>query len=95
MPRLIEPQIRPAFIERAVRSNWTLMRMVSVFAIAVELFNMGRVLFGTEARLGTLNNRIYFGFYASLFLAGAAFLVIGIACIALVVYAGRGPRWSK
>ena len=25
----------------------------------------------------------------------AAFLVIGIACIALVVYAGRGPRWSK
>lgn len=78
MPRLIEPQIRPAFIERAVRSNWTLMRMVSVFAIAVELFNMGRVLFGTEARLGTLNNRIYFGFYASLFLAGAAFLVIDV-----------------
>ena len=78
MPRLIEPQIRPAFIERAVRSNWTLMRMVSVFAIAVELFNMGRVLFGTEARLGTLNNRIYFGFYASLFLAGAAFLAIDV-----------------
>ena len=25
----------------------------------------------------------------------AVFLVIGIACIALVVYAGRGPRWSK
>lgn len=78
MLRLIEPQIRPAFIERAVRSNWTLMRMVSVFAIVVELFNMGRVLFGTEARLGTLNNRIYFGFYASLFLAGAAFLVIDV-----------------
>ena len=78
MLRLIESQIRPAFIERAVRSNWTLMRMVSVFAIAVELFNMGRVLFGTEARLGTLNNRIYFGFYASLFLAGAAFLVIDV-----------------
>ena len=78
MPRLIEPQIRPAFIERAVRSNWTLMRMVSVFAIVVELFNMGRVLFGTEARLGTLNNRIYFGFYASLFLAGAAFLAIDV-----------------
>ena len=78
MLRLIEPQIRPAFIERAVRSNWTLMRMVSVFAIVVELFNMGRVLFGTEARLGTLNNRIYFGFYASLFLAGAAFLAIDV-----------------
>ena len=72
---IIQPQLRQAFIERAVRANWILMKMVAVYAIVVELFNMARVLLMTQARLSTLNNRIYFGFYASLFAAGALFLL--------------------
>ena len=78
MPRYIQPQIRPAFIEKAVRANWFLMKMVALFAVAVELFNMARVLFMTSARLSTLNNRIYFSFYASLFAAALLFLAVDL-----------------
>lgn len=45
MPRHIQPQIRPAFVEQAVRSNWALIKVISVFAVGVELFNIIRVIF--------------------------------------------------
>ena len=45
MPRHIQPQIRPAFVEQAVRSNWALIKVISVFAVGVELVNIIRVIF--------------------------------------------------
>lgn len=74
MPRHIQPQIRPAFVEQAVRSNWALTKVISVFAVGVELFNIIRVIFYSPSGLTTPNNWTYFAFYASLFLAAAVFL---------------------
>ena len=74
MPRHIQPQIRPAFVEQAVRSNWALIKVISVFAVGVELFNIIRVIFYSPSGLTTPNNWTYFAFYASLFLAAAVFL---------------------
>ena len=74
MPRHIQPQIRPAFVEQAVRSNWALIKAISVFAVGVELFNIIRVIFYSPSGLTTPNNWTYFAFYASLFLAAAVFL---------------------
>ena len=73
MPRHIQPQIRPAFVEQAVRSNWALIKVISVFAVGVELFNIIRVIFYSPSGLTTPNNWTYFAFYASLFLAAAVF----------------------
>ena len=51
MPRHIQPQIRPAFVEQAVRSNWALIKAISVFAVGVELFNIIRVIFYSPSGL--------------------------------------------
>ena len=61
-------------MEQAVRSNWALIKVISVFAVGVELFNIIRVIFYSPSGLTTPNNWTYFAFYASLFLAAAVFL---------------------
>ena len=68
-PRSVRP-----FVEQAVRNNWALTKVISVFAVGVELFNIIRVIFYSPSGLTTPNNWTYFAFYASLFLAAAVFL---------------------
>ena len=67
-------EIKDAFWEDAVRKNRVTLLLVSIMIFGMELFNMGRVLFMTESRLGTANNRRYFFMYLTLFL-GAALLL--------------------
>ena len=67
MPRHIQPQIRPAFVSRRVRSNWALIKVISVFAVGVELFNIIRVIFYSPSGLTTPNNWTYFAFMPACF----------------------------
>lgn len=68
------------FRERSVSSNQTFLRIGAVFGLIVELFNMSRVLFFSSVKLGTWNNRIYFGFYLTYFIFCAAFLFLDCYC---------------
>ena len=67
--------MRMDFIQEAVRLNRMLLRVICGGTILVELFNIIRVLFFSDSGLGTLNNRIYFGFYVFLAAACAVFLL--------------------
>ena len=66
-------EVKDAFWEDAVRKNRVTLLLVSIMIFGMELFNMGRVLFMTESRLGTANNRRYFFMYLTLFL-GAVYV---------------------
>ena len=66
------------FKEKAVAINQRILRAAAVFAVLVELFNMARVLLFTNAKLGTLNNRIYFSFYLVYFTLSAVFLIVDL-----------------
>ncbi|HIT34544.1 MAG TPA: GGDEF domain-containing protein [Candidatus Faecousia intestinigallinarum] len=67
------------FLKQSLHVNQTILRTVAFFSAAVELFNIIRVLFLSNSGLGTLNNRIYFGYYLALFLCAAVFLVLDYA----------------
>ena len=69
-------KIEPEFIEASVASNRILLRISCIFTGIVELLNMMRVLVFSTAGLGTLNNRIYFGFYTVLFSCSVIFLIV-------------------
>ena len=68
------------YLKLSVKMNRKIVIAVSWFAILVELFNIIRVLFFTNSRLGTLNNRIYFGFYLFLLVWALAYLVLERFC---------------
>lgn len=76
MSRYLEPRIRAQFVNKAVRYNWLLMNMVAAFGIVTQLFNIARVLLWNRVGLGTLNNRIYFGFYVALLVLSVVFLIV-------------------
>ena len=63
------------YIEEAFRNNRLLCIVASVFCLAVEGFNIIRVLFGSDSGLNTLNNRIYFGFYTFLLVCSILYLI--------------------
>ena len=58
--------IRQDFLRELVKKNDLSLRIICMIAIVVELYNIARVLFLSQVRLGTLNNRIYFGAYCLL-----------------------------
>lgn len=64
------------FLKQSLHVNRIILRTVAFFAAAVELFNIIRVLFLSNSGLGTLNNRIYFGYYLTLFISAAVFLIL-------------------
>ncbi len=72
----IPARLEQDFVEEAVRINGLVMTAVSLFAIAVEIFNVIRVLFLSNSGLTTLNNRIYFTFYLFLFAAAVSYLAV-------------------
>lgn len=77
MSRYLEPRIRTRFVNKAVRFNWNLMRLLGIYGIVTQIVNIARVLLWSHVGLGTLNNRIYFGFYAALLALSAVFLAGG------------------
>ena len=68
---IITPEVKPEFLAAAQRHNRLSLLVICVMIFGMELFNMARVLFWSASGLGTLNNRIYFAFYSSLFLPAA------------------------
>lgn len=73
---VIPPEVRPEFRQAALQRNRLSMLIICIMILGMELFNMGRVLFASSG-LETLNNRIYFGFYSSLFVMAALYLPLG------------------
>ena len=63
------------YLKIAAHVNRRILKAVSWFAIAVESANIARVLIFSEMKLGTQNNRIYFGFYLFLLLFSAFYLL--------------------
>lgn len=70
-------EVLPEFQRIAYHRNRISLLVICIMIFGMELSNMARVLFWSSAGLGTLNNRIYFGMYLSLFLAAAVSLVLG------------------
>lgn len=66
----------PAFWQAARKHNRLSLLVICIMIFGMELFNMARVLFWSSSGLGTLNNRIYFTLYLSLFLAAAVYLIL-------------------
>ena len=73
---IITPEVKPEFLTAAQRHNRLSLLVICIMIFGMELFNMARVLFWSASGLGTLNNRIYFAFYSSLFLAAALYLLL-------------------
>ena len=72
----IPGEVLPEFWQSVCQHNRLSMLVICVMIFGMELFNMARVLFWSSSGLGTLNNRIYFTLYASLFLAAAVYLLL-------------------
>ena len=72
----IPAEIRTAYWQDAVRSNQLSLLVICIMILGMELYNMVRVLFLSNSGLGTLNNRIYFSLYCTLFLAAVLYLIL-------------------
>ena len=73
---VIPAEIRPELRQTAEQRNRLSVLVICIMIFGMELFNMARVLFWSQAGLGTLNNRIYFGLYCALFLSAAVCLLL-------------------
>ena len=71
----VPKDLRQEYWQDTVQKNRLSLFIICIMIVGMELFNMARVLFMSSAKLGTLNNRIYFGLYCSLFLVGLLFLI--------------------
>ena len=83
MPRIpcqdffsVPEELRPAFWQDTLYKNRLSLLVICIMIFGMELFNMARVLLWSSSGLGTLNNRIYFGLYLSLWLSAALYLVL-------------------
>lgn len=72
----IPPAILREFWTTSYQRNRVSLLVICAMIFCMELFNMARVLFWSRSGLGTLNNRIYFGMYLSLFAAAVLCLVL-------------------
>ncbi len=72
----IPANVAQAFEEDAVVKNGITMKILALFMIVVEIFNIARVLFFSNAKLATLNNQIYFSMYVTLLVSAIVFALI-------------------
>ena len=63
----------------ALGRNRVSMTVICIMIFGMELFNMARVLLWSSVGLGSLNNRIYFGLYCSLFCAALLYIILSLA----------------
>lgn len=68
--------VRAEFWREVLQKNHLSLVVICIMILGMELYNMARVLLWSSSGLGTLNNRIYFGFYASLFLSAILCLLL-------------------
>ena len=68
--------VRSEFWREVLQKNHLSLVVICIMILGMELYNMARVLLWSSSGLGTLNNRIYFGFYASLFLSAILCLLL-------------------
>lgn len=74
---LTVPQdVQDAFWKVCVKKNNFSLGIICAIVFPAELFNVARVLFFTNSKLSTLNNRIYFGMYVALMLIAVVYLVL-------------------
>ncbi len=58
---LIPPKnVRKEYWNRVVISNHKILMILVVLTMAIQIFNIFRVIFWSRSGLGTVNNRIYF-----------------------------------
>lgn len=72
----VPPEIKPEFWEDTVQRNRISMSVICIMIFGMELYNIFRVLFMSASGLGTLNNRIYFAMYCSLFIVAAIYMML-------------------
>ncbi len=72
-------KIKRDYTEKATAWNCNLLLFVCLFCILVELFNIIRVVGFSNSGLGTLNNRIYFGFYTALLFLCVLYVTLELA----------------
>ena len=72
----IPPEIRPQFWQDSIPKDRLSLLVICIMIFGMEMYNMARVLLWSDSKLGTLNNRIYFGMYCALWLAAALHLVL-------------------
>ena len=85
----IPPEIQPEYWQQALSHNRLSLVVINIMILGMELFNMARVLLWSASGLGTLNNRIYFTMYCSLFLAAVLSLLLEYS----LRRASRTSRW--
>lgn len=59
----VPKEIESDFMKQSARTCCRIITMLAVMSILLQLVNIGHVLIISTSKLGTLNNRIYFGFY--------------------------------
>ena len=85
MNRIFGPKISDMdFLEKSVSTNRMILRVGAVFGILSETFNISRIFLTTQTKLGSLNNRIYFGFYLTYFLVCCTFLIVDFLIVRTV-----------
>ncbi len=72
----IPPEIRPDFWQDAIQRNRLSLLVICIMILGMDLYNIARVLLWSTSKLGTVNNRIYFGMYCALWLAAALYLLL-------------------
>ncbi|HIQ99873.1 MAG TPA: GGDEF domain-containing protein [Candidatus Scybalocola faecavium] len=75
---LIPPKnVRKEYWNRVVISNHKILMILVVLTMAIQIFNIFRVIFWSRSGLGTVNNRIYFVLYCIMLGGCGIYLVIG------------------
>ena len=57
----IPEDIKDKFQKQSEKNSWKIMTILSILTLFMQALNMCHVLFLSSKKLGTLNNRIYFG----------------------------------
>ncbi len=70
--------IKKDYWKQTVRANHKILVLLATLTTIAQLFNIYRIFFVSESKLGTLNNRIYFFFYCAMLAACISYLLIGL-----------------
>lgn len=71
----VPDEIKSKYIDISRNKNHKILVFLAIAGLFIQSFNIFRVLVLTNAKLSTLNNRIYFSFYLFMFVIGSLYLV--------------------
>ena len=72
----VPDSVEKDYWKQTVRTNRKILVLLASVTTLAQLFNIYRIFFVSESKLGTLNNCIYFFFYCSMLAACISYLVI-------------------